>query len=454
MKKRYIALAVLGVAAAAALITAASRTVSEKQQLNREIPYNVLSAEDFTPVLRFAVASDIHIGVGDDARNPRLGQLFDTAYAYADASSAYKGLDAVVLVGDITDSGKQEEYDILNGIINSHIRADTKLIPVMGNHDLGNTGAEGYLANLGKTLDVHEVISGFHFIGLSPQPSDTWHTPSQILWMAKELRKAEKDDPNKPIFTFQHGHIWKTVYVSRSWYTQMSAPLHAVYSQYPQVVNFSGHSHGPVNNPLEVWQSRYTLFGAGTLKYFEMERDISDNTVPAGSENAAQYLIVEVDANNYVRVMPYNLLTNDFFKTPTRTDNSETQLIFGVNIPRGRKDFAYTAARKKTATAPWFSADATIAVKYKSTDAVTLAFDQADDFECVYGYRIKICAAEKPNKVITTKEIYSEYYFEPMPQALTVTVDGLTLGGNYIANVIPLNVWLMEGEPLSIEFTL
>ena len=41
-----------------------------------------------------------------------------------------------------------------------------------------------------------------------------------------------------------------------------------------------------------------------------------------------------------------------------------------------------------------------------------------------------------------------------MPQALTVTVDGLTLGGNYIANVIPLNVWLMEGEPLSIEFTL
>ena len=454
MKKRYIALAVLGVAAAAALIMAASRNVSEKQQRNREIPYDVLSAEDFTPVLRFAVASDVHISVGDDARNPRLGQLFDTAYAYADASSTYKGLDAVVLVGDITDSGAQGEYEILTDIIDSHIREETKLIPLMGNHDLHDLGEEGFLKYLGDSLDVHEVINGFHFIGLSPQPTDTWHTPSQILWMAKELRKAEKDAPEKPIFTFQHGHIWKTVYVSRSWYTQMSAPLHAVYSLYPQVVNFSGHSHGPVNNPLEVWQSRYTLFGTGTLKYFEMERDISDNTVPAGSENAAQYLIVEVDANNYVRVMPYNLLTNDFFKTPTRTDDPDKQLIFGVNIPRGRRDFAYTAARKKTAAAPWFPADARIAVQSKTADAVTLAFDQADDDECVYGYRIEICAAENPKKAIVTKEIYSEYYFEPMPQALTVTVDGLTLGGNYIANVIPLNVWLMEGEPLSVDFTL
>ncbi len=453
MKKRYIALAVLGVAAAAALITAASRNVSEKQQLNREIPYDILAADDFTPVLRFAVASDVHISVGDDARNPRLGQLFDTAYAYADASSTYKGLDAVVLVGDITDSGRQEEYDILNEIINSHIREGTRLIPVMGNHDLGNTGTEGYLANLGDTLDLHEVINGFHFIGLSPQPTDTWHTPSQILWMAKELRKAEKDDPNKPIFTFQHGHIWKTVYVSRSWYTQMSAPLHAVYSLYPQVVNFSGHSHGPVNNPLEVWQSRYTLFGTGTLKYFEMERDISDNTVPAGSENAAQYLIVEVDANNYVRVMPYNLLTNDFFKTPTRMDNSETRLIFGVNIPRGRKDFAYTAARKKTAKEPWFPADAAIRLKEQTADTVTLEFDQADDYECVYGYRIEVADVNSPRKAVLTKEIYSEYYFEPMSDTLTVTLEGLA-PGNYTVRVIPLNVWLMEGEPISVPLSL
>ena len=129
----------------------------------------------------------------------------------------------------------------------------------------------------------------------------------------------------------QHGHIWNTVYVSRSWFAQMFLPLHMVYAKYPQVINFSGHSHGPVNNPLDIWQNSYTQIGTGTLNYFEMERDIGDNTVPDGSRNAAQYLIVEVDAQNRVRVQPFNILTEDFFKTPSNTDDPGKQLVWQID---------------------------------------------------------------------------------------------------------------------------
>ena len=453
MKKRYIALAILGVAAAAAAITAACRNVSEKEQRAREVRAEQLAVEEFKPVLRFAVASDVHISVGDDARNPRLGELFKTAYAYAEGHKSYKKLDAVVLVGDITDSGSQGEYDILKQLVKENLREGTAFIPLMGNHDLHDTGEEGFMKNLDAQLDVHEIINGFHFIGLSPQPEDTWHTPKQILWMAGELHKAKKDDANKPIFTFQHGHIYKTVYVSRSWYTQMSLPLHAVYSMYPQVINFSGHSHGPINNPLEIWQSRYTTLGTGTLKYFEMERDISDNTVPAGSENAAQYLIVEVDANNRVRVMPYNLLTGDFFRTPATTDDANARLVFTVENPTDRGTFAYTRARKKTSTAPWFDENARLTVTEAAANSVTVEFDQAQANECVYGYRITIAPENEPKKTAAEKEIYSGYYFEPMPQKLSATLEGLEPGKSYLAWVTPLNVWLMEGDFIYTTFT-
>lgn len=452
MKKRYIALAVAGVASAAAVCTVLSRNVSGPEQKRREAALETAIAQEFTPVLRFAVTSDIHINADDTARNERLGQLFETAYRYADNHESYKNLDAVIFVGDNTDGGSQAQYDILKQIVNENLREGTAFIPVMGNHDLNDTEEEGHLKNLGKSLDVHEVVNGFHFIGLSPQPDDTWHTPKQVLWMAKELHKAKKDDPNKPIFTFQHGHIWKTVYVSRSWYTQMSAPLHAVYSMYPQVINFSGHSHGPLNHPQEVWQSRYTLFGTGTLRYFEMERDITKETVPAGAENAAQYLIVEVDAENRVRVLPFNILTDDFFKTPSTTDAPEKQLVYFVENVKDRSAYVYTKARKKTDPAPRFAENAAVAVSDVTSNSAAFTFDQAEADVCVYGYRLDFAEAARPNKTVLSKGFYSEYYFEPMPEQRTVTVEGLAPGTEYVVKVTPLNAWLSEGEPITAAF--
>ena len=435
--------------AATAIASAFCRTVSRKEQQKREARLQQQIATPFAPVFRFAVATDIHINENAPNRAERLKEMFATAYDYAAKDAAHPTLDVVLFAGDNTDSGTQVQYDILLDTLKQAIRDETKLITVMGNHDHGNTGVAGYQRNLDERLDKHEVVGGYHFIGLSPLPNDTWHTPKQVLWMAKELRKAAKDDPKRPIFTFQHGHIWKSVYVSRSWYTQASAYLHPVFALYPQVINFSGHSHGPINHPLTVWQSRYTSFGAGTLNYFEMERDIGDNTVPAGSENAAQYFIVEIDNDNRVRVLPYNLLTHDFFRTlsdPTR------QLIYFVENPAGRKTYPYTGARKKTDTAPRFSAQAKAEAENVTANSAAIRFDQAQADVCVYGYRLLLATADDPKKTLQKKEIYSEYYFEPMPDQLCCAFEGLQPNKAYVVRIIPLNVWRKKGEPLTVSF--
>ena len=424
---------------------------TEKQQKVREAAADASIEEDFKPVFRFAVASDIHISAADDTNANRLQKLFETAYRYSDSHPDYNSLDALILTGDNCDSGSDAEYEILKAVINDNIRGETKLIAIMGNHEFNQTGLEGFSRHMGQEPDTHVVVKGFHFIGLSPSPSDTWQTPLQINWMSKQLRKAELDDPEKPIFTMQHGHIWNTVYVSRSWYTQMFLPLHMVYSRFPQVINFSGHSHGPVNNPINIWQNSYTQVGAGTLNYFEMERDIGDNTVPEGARNAAQYLIVEVDAENRVRMMPFNILTDDFMKTPASTDGDK-QLIWQINDVTDKKSFAYTSARKKTDGAPWFEKGDSVNIDSASADSVNISFPQAEDDVCVYGYRITLTdVANTKNKIV--KEVYSQYYFEPMPERLSVKIEGLAVGTTYNVSITPLNVWLDEGNPICCSFT-
>ena len=431
----------------------ALRPVVRQRAMEKELAEE--TKEDFVPVFRFAIASDVHVRDASDPRNAnRFAEMFRAAYRYSDSHPAYTCLDAVLLAGDIVDSGADAEYDELNRVVREELRDGTQFITVMGNHEYGVGGHEGYMRNMQDTLDKHIVIKGFHIIGISTNDHDTWHTMDQMRWMNEELEKAKADDPKKPIFTMQHGHIWNTVYVSRSWFTQMFIPLHAVYAQYPQVVNFSGHSHGPINHPFSIWQSGYTAVGTGTLNYFEMERDISDNTVPAGSDRAAQFYIVEVDAENRVRLQPYNLLTDDFFKTPSSTDDPDTQLIYQIDCPSDRSSHVYTAARIKTNGKPWFSEDAAVNAEPKDNASVAVTFDQAEDDVCVYGYRIKISDVKHPLKTVAQKEIYSEYYFEPMPETLTCTLDGLEAGHTYTVRVIPLNAWKQTGKPIETQFTM
>ena len=426
---------------------------AKEKQKKLEAETAAEAAGPFTPVLRFAVASDVHISADDPRNADRLAALFRSAYRYADADAAYPRLDAVLLVGDTANSGSDAEYEVLKRVIAENKRDGTQMITVMGNHEFARTGHEGYVRHMGEPLDKHRVVNGFHFIGLSPDPKDTWHTVRQVRWMRRELKKAAQDAPKKPIFTMQHGHIWKTVYVSRSWYTQMSALLHAVYARYPQVINFSGHSHGPVNNPISVWQKKYTLFGTGTLNYFEMERDIGDETVPAGSENAAQYYIVEADAADRVRVLPYNLLTDDFFRTPANAGAAAgRRLTYFIPAPADRSRFAYTSARRKSDGVPAFDADARITVRKTGDGAAEVSFPQARDEVCVYGYRITAAETLRPKKPVAVKELYSEYYFEPMPGTCGCTLTGLLPGREYTVCVTPLNVWRRAGGAIRETF--
>ena len=90
--------------------------------------------------------------------------------------------------------------------------------------------------------------------------------------------------------------------------------------------------------------------------------------------------------------------------------------------------------------------------KNVTSDSAAIRFDQAEADVCVYGYRLLLAAADKPKKTLQKKEIYSEYYFEPMPKTLYCSFDGLLPNKAYVVRILPLNVWRKQGEPLTVSF--
>ena len=95
----------------------------------------VHTPDDFTPVVRFVVCSDIHLD-GDETQQAaiRFANLFTDMYEYAEGCD-YKNLDAVLVAGDFTGGGAEKEYQIYNKIINENKKDETQILTVLGNHE-------------------------------------------------------------------------------------------------------------------------------------------------------------------------------------------------------------------------------------------------------------------------------------------------------------------------------
>ncbi len=404
--------------------------------------------EPFEPVLRFVVCSDVHIGISMDCvEAARFTDLINSSYAYADAQESYKALDALVLVGDLTTDGEVNAYRNIKTILNDNLREETQFISMLGNHEhYGNAKAFSFVLN--QQNNSHNVINGYHFIAVSPDIPSNEYSDDVVSWLNTELAAAAADAPDKPIFTFQHHHLHDSVYVSNDWGTSSTPGLRSAYGAYPQVINFSGHSHGPINHPRTVWQDDFTMIGTGTLSYFSMEEDGVCNRTPY--EEAAQFSIVEVNADNVVKVMPYNLRTGDFMKTPSNTDDADTQLVYYIPITGSKDDFVYTAAQYDTASAPYFAENAVITVSDVTANGATVSVPQAYDDSCVYCYTFAYAdAAGNGGSIVLS----SEYCHEPLCESIGYAIPDLTPATEYTVTVTPVNVWKVEGTPITVTFT-
>ena len=214
---------------------------------------------------------------------------------------------------------------------------------------------------------------------------------------------------------------------------------------YPQVFDFSGHSHVPINDPRSIFQKHFTALGTGSLSYFELDEfDKYYGTVPPQDNNCAQMLIVEANDEGQVRIYPYDILTENFFP-----------ITWEVDTPCDPDSFKYTdAIRYKNSKAPYFPDDFKAEFSDVSTNQFTLTFSQAKPSDEYYVNDYIVTVKESSTDLIVKRVgLWSEYYFYNMPETLSVTIGDLKPDTKYTV-LIKANNFFESGtsyKPLYIE---
>lgn len=199
--------------------------------------------------LNFSVLSDPHIEGNNFARFKVFANSLQNITRNA------SGNDAVLFLGDNTMNGQTIENIFFHGAVGILLK-DQKVLPVMGNHDIGNgQGNYGTLQNrwysfteafFGYSLDhpyYYEVIDGCYFIILGMDAQTVNYTiisEEQYSWLENVLALASES--GKPAFVFSHYPAGYT-YDENGNHTNRLVNMLAEYNKTNDLFYFCGHTH-------------------------------------------------------------------------------------------------------------------------------------------------------------------------------------------------------------------
>ena len=279
-----------GDASAAALAAAAAVSGASAQDAPSE------------PLMRFGVISDTHVRLAPGgkflAKNYGT-EILEKAFGWFRDNDA----DAVVLAGDITDSGLRGELEAVAETWFKVFPGDkapdgrkVERIFVTGNHDALNYSATKKIFPDPETLEresiakdprnawrecFHEeyerffikTVKGYDFfcVQWAPGTQSNGHAETACAGFEEAFRARMSElDPGKPFFFVQHTHPRDTVYGANAWGRDDGSATRFL-SDYPQAIAFSGHSHEPLTNEKAIWRGAFTSVATGSLRYLSVD---------------------------------------------------------------------------------------------------------------------------------------------------------------------------------------
>lgn len=391
---------------------------------------SVIHSKGRKPDLVFPVISDVHIHHGKDNT---LNKFITTL---EQLNKVVPRQDAFVVVGDLTDYGYESEYDKFMSAYNKRKQSKAVSMFAIGNHDYWNglsinDSHKRFYEKTGMDSHYyHKVIKGYHFIVLGTEDGRTEGTFSvkQIEWLGEQLKLAKVDDPNKPIFVFHHQPIKETVYGSEWGFSENRDLFYDTLKPYPQVISFSGHTHYPLDDPRIIHQKDFTSIGTSTGAYLWLDSGRVQGEVPEGADILNQALVVEVH-NNKVLIKRRDIHNDDWTGEP-----------FEISYPAKKDKFKYTEDRDNKA--PFFTKDAMISIDHEKTAVTSLAImlTQAKDNLLVHDYRVVARNADT-GEVVNEFLAFSEFYKDPVPNPLTLSVGELKPNTTYQIEVYALDAY-------------
>ena len=432
--------------------------------------------------LSFGVISDVHF-----ENNVGEGAMVKVPRALKNLTS-HKALDAIAVVGDLANSGKASEYQMLTDVFSdkaNYTNPVGTLLFMMGNHDnMDANGTANYQEGLksfngGELYPLHQykVIKGYPFITISMRTSSSNDTsnaangtaayPADVVQQLETwLDQASKECPGKPIFVFTHVPPRWTVYGSWPEYENGGAwamkVLNPVLNKYPQAVVFAGHSHYPLGDPRSIHQGAnpnserqnfYTVVNTASTTYSEVNPGaVTTGIHPEGYVNVTEGLIVNELENGDIEICRYDTYRNLEIGTNGR---------WILKAPFDGSNFEYADIRDTDDNpdnrplwnglpAPVFAKSAEIKVKPTAFDA-TASIPQAKDNECVFRYRVRL---SKDGLVLSEKFIFSQFYLNTdKADPLSFYISNLKPATEYQLEVVAYDSYDNSSEPLIATFS-
>ena len=362
-------------------------------------------------------------------------------YEYAEGCE-YKNLDAVIVAGDFTGGGAEKEYQIYNKIINENKKDGTQILTVLGNHEFidyrdvdASVGYDVYRKYVNEDVDTDIIINGYHFIGVSYDDNGKTFS-GKTDWLDERLANATAEDPDKPIFVYQHPHPALTVYGSANW---GDVDTRAVLSKYPQVVNFSGHSHYAASDPRSVWQGEFTAVGCGSLSAFMGNLNYIDGDKDAPGNSGGAWL-VECDANGNVSMKLYDAENRIFF------DNIDYYL---TDLSDTSKRTHNWQKQESLDTAPEFPENVVVTSYVNENGDTIITFPEATGYYPAENYKIKVT---KNLKTVYEQTVISEYV-RATDDDVSVNLGQLP-SGKYKVKIVAYSPYAKKGETIRQTITV
>lgn len=411
--------------------------------VGRELPK---TPSDFTPVLRFAVCSDVHLrGETESEGGKKTAEHFEKMLkgvnAYAEECS-YDKLDALMVVGDMTNGGAPEEYEQFNAILDENLKDETQRLIILGNHEFidyrdydPTIGYDMFKKYIREDVDDHRVINGYHFIGVS-YSDDAKTFNGKTAWLKSEIKKAVADTGDKPVFVYQHPQPFNTVYGSVNW---GSFEMKTALVGFPQVVDFSGHSHYANTDPRSIWQGAFTAIGTGSTAALMGNLNYISGDEDAPGESGACW-IVEVDADGNIRLKVYDVVNDKFF------ENNEYYLSDVAKQSAHR----YTWGNLKSHdTAPVFPENAQIGAVRNENGNVSLTFPDAQCFWGAENYKIVV---KNGGSEVYAGTVISNYV-RTVSDGMSADIGNIP-AGEYKVSITPYSPYAKGGKAISGTITV
>ena len=436
---------------------------------------------------RFVVGSDIHIQnnggsdftpdtVGTEGRDAdkKLQYIFKVAKQIGN-------IDAYAFVGDLTDSGRIDQYHRLLSIINSSNTENTRVILCQGNHETYTVGAvlarsrfENQLQDFqteyfpgGQKANKFLTVNDVPVITMGPLNLDSDYTSNNEFF--QDALTKTKDD--EPFLVLTHHQIKETTYTSHEWYGSYSDETINAMKAHPNLIHISGHSHATTEDERSIGQDfGFTAIQDGTLgAYYENETgkvdpdsgdgaSVPPQTSPAYTDGkdipeASQCLVVDVNNDNTVKVYRVSLVR-------TKVEGKGIVYLYEpwvIDVPKmaaAKGDttdtdaFPYTKARTST-TAPRFADDAKVEVETLKGSNVKVKFPAAQpgsdsNLDMVHEYKLTATPTGEGDAVV--KRVFSDYYRPAayIRKTWEVLFKGLQENVEYTMSVVAQTSWNKE----------